>query len=69
MESTAVPETSEQSLSSSKHFATTFLRQLRLVIRRTLNNDWRTPSYLYSKLFLFLGMVSFPKQRSLERTL
>lgn len=61
MESTAVPKTSEQSLSPSKHFATTFLRLLRLVIRRTLNNDWRTPSYLYSKLFLFLGMVSFPR--------
>lgn len=69
IESTAVPSASEQSLSPSKNFATTFLRQLRLVTRRTLNNDWRTPSYLYSKLFLFLGMVSFPNQRSLEYTL
>lgn len=63
VESTAVPKTSEQSPSSSKHFVIPSLRQLRLVIRRTLHSDWRTPSYLCSRLFLFLGMVRFSQAK------
>ena len=69
IESTAATSASEQSLISSRQFATSFSKQLRLVTQRTLKNDWRTPSYLYSKLFLFLGMVSLQSQSSLERTL
>lgn len=38
-------------------FAVSFINQLWIVTRRTLANDWRTPSYLYSKVCLIIGMV------------
>ena len=46
-----------QDKSSSELYATPFLRQLYQVTRRNLSNDWRTPTYLYSKLFLTIGSV------------
>ena len=45
-----------------------FNRQIWLVTKRNLQNDWRTPSYLYSKLFLILGMVC-PHIKFLNRTM
>ena len=48
----------EHDFDTSGEFATSFTSQLLLVTRRTLENDWRTPAYLYSKLLLVLGMVS-----------
>lgn len=41
----------------SKDYASPFIYQLFLVLRRNLENDWRTPSYLYSKTLLTLGAV------------
>lgn len=41
-----------------KEFATSFFTQLWIVTRRNFQRDWRTPSYLYSKLFLTFGTVS-----------
>ncbi|KAI9644635.1 Multidrug resistance protein [Ciborinia camelliae] len=41
--------------SSSNEFATSFLYQLLTVTKRNFELDWRTPAYLYSKMFLTLG--------------
>jgi len=38
-------------------FATKFWYQLRIVTKRTLELDWRTQSYLYSKVLMTLGAV------------
>lgn len=43
--------------SSSTEYASSFLYQLFIVTKRNFEHDWRTPSYLYSKLFLTLGAV------------
>lgn len=43
---------------SSGEYASSFVYQLYCVTRRNLKQDWRTPSYLYSKLFLTIGAVS-----------
>lgn len=40
-----------------QQYATSFITQLYVVTQRTIRHDWRTPSYLYSKLFLIMGMV------------
>lgn len=45
---------------SRAEYASTYLQQLYDVTRRNFEQDWRTPSYLYSKLFLALGTVSSP---------
>lgn len=47
-----VPESS-----SSEEYASSFAYQLYTVTRRNLEHDWRTPAYLYSKLFLTIGAV------------
>lgn len=39
-------------------FAAPFTEQLYLVTKRAFNNNWRTAAYLYSQLFLVLGLVS-----------
>lgn len=46
--------------SSRTEFASTYLQQLYQVTKRNFEQGWRTPSYLYSKLFLALGAVSIP---------
>ncbi|KAL9030670.1 MAG: hypothetical protein Q9196_001236 [Gyalolechia fulgens] len=43
-----------QHISRSK-YALPYLQQLYHVTKRNLQQDWRTPSYLYSKVFLALG--------------
>ena len=43
---------------SSRGYARSFLYQLHTVSKRNLEHDWRTPSYLYSKILLTLGAVS-----------
>lgn len=48
----SVPE-----ISSSGEYASSFTYQLYTVTKRNFEHDWRTPSYLYSKLFLTLGAV------------
>jgi ABC-type multidrug transport system ATPase subunit/ABC-type multidrug transport system permease subunit len=42
----------------SREFASSFGYQLYMVTKRNLESNWRTPTYLYSKLFLTLGSVS-----------
>ena len=39
-------------------YAASFLVQLGAVTRRNLEQDWRTPSYLYSKFMISIGTVS-----------
>lgn len=39
-------------------YASSYLMQLYIVTKRNFEQDWRTPSYLYSKVFLTLGAVS-----------
>ena len=52
---------SDVPLSGSRtEFASTYLQQLYQVTKRNFEQDWRTPAYLYSKLFLALGAVSIP---------
>ncbi|MCJ1432403.1 hypothetical protein MMC27_001759 [Xylographa pallens] len=41
---------------SSQSFAVSFIQQLYIVTRRNFEHDWRSPSYLYSKIFLTLGI-------------
>lgn len=50
-------QSSEKAVQRGK-YASPYLTQLYHVTRRNLEQDWRTPSYLYSKLFLTLGAVS-----------
>lgn len=52
---------------TSGEFATHFFRQLSIVTRRTIENDWRTPAYLYSKFFLILGMASLETRQVLTK--
>ena len=52
----SVPEVRKSS--SSGTYASSFLYQLCCVTKRNLEHDWRTPSYLYSKIFLTIGAVS-----------
>lgn len=47
-----------QKASSSRKYASSFAYQLYIVTKRNFEHDWRTPSYLYSKLFLTIGAVS-----------
>ena len=42
---------------ASQEFASTFTYQLYMVVKRNFVHDWRTPSYLYSKILLTLGAV------------
>ncbi|MCJ1270047.1 hypothetical protein MMC22_009941 [Lobaria immixta] len=42
-------------ITSSGEYASSFLYQLYSVTCRNFEHDWRTPSYLYSKLFLTVG--------------
>lgn len=57
-------EVTSDSTAVSKEFATPFIHQLWIVTKRTMTQDWRTPAYLYSKVFLIIGMVSVPKETS-----
>ena len=50
-------QTSEKTIQHGE-YASTYLTQLYHVTRRNFQQDWRSPSYLYSKLFLTLGAVS-----------
>lgn len=52
------PATEIPGASSSRKYASSFAYQLYIVTKRNFENDWRTPSYLYSKLFLTIGAVS-----------
>lgn len=45
---------------SRTKYASSYFRQLYYVTRRNFEQDWRSPSYLHSKLFLALGAVSSP---------
>jgi ATP-binding cassette subfamily G (WHITE) protein 2 (PDR) len=45
------------STEKSSEFATSFSHQLYTVTLRNFERDWRTPSYIYSKIFLTLGAV------------
>ena len=50
---------------ASREFASSFGYQLYTVTKRNLENNWRTPSYLYTKLVLTLGTVGisiFPRR-------
>ncbi|KAI9876910.1 MAG: hypothetical protein M1830_005311 [Pleopsidium flavum] len=49
------PVAGVQETSSSGEYASSFANQLYSVTRRNFEHDWRTPSYLYSKLFLTIG--------------
>lgn len=49
--------TSIEETSSSGEYASSFMYQLYTVTKRNFEHDWRTPSYLYSKLFLTIGAV------------
>ena len=48
---------SAQETSSSGQYASSFMYQLYVVTKRNFEHDWRTPSYLYSKLFVTIGAV------------
>lgn len=50
--------TAEVQEKRSGEYASTFVYQLYCVTRRNIQQDWRTPSYLYSKLLLTIGAVS-----------
>ena len=50
-------EEATTSSESDDEFAAPFLFQLYQVTMRNFANDWRTPSYLYSKAFLTIGLV------------
>ena len=52
------PAVLDKDVSSSGEFASPIIYQLYIVVKRNLEHDWRTPSYLYSKLFLTIGAVS-----------
>ena len=45
-------------------YAANFRTQFWMVLRRVFQQYWRTPSYIYSKLILCCGTVSFPYLRS-----
>lgn len=51
------PETVEKA--SASEFAASFIYQLYTVTKRNFENDWRSPSELYSKILLTLGAVSY----------
>lgn len=51
------PPDQQKGLSSSE-FVTIFGYQLYIVTQRCFENNWRTPSNIYSKVFLTLGAVS-----------
>ena len=57
-----------QSTDSAKveEFASSFWTQLKLVTWRNLQHDWRTPSYISSKILLTAGMVCKPSVFSFE---
>lgn len=52
---------------STAKYASSFRKQLYYVTRRNLEQDWRTPTYLYSKLFLALGAVSVHEDKTFWR--
>ena len=52
------PPTEAPEAQSRGKYASLYLDQLYHVTRRNFEQDWRTPSYLYSKLFLTFGAVS-----------
>ena len=55
-----------QEISSVGEFASSFADQLYRVIQRNFEHDWRTPSYLYSKVFLTFGAVCIPPTSAYE---
>jgi ATP-binding cassette, subfamily G (WHITE), member 2, PDR len=48
---------------ASRPYAVSLYMQLRWVLRRNFQQYWRTPSYLYPKVALCLGSVSFHATR------
>lgn len=46
-----------QETPSSAEFASSFAYQLYRITQRNFEHDWRSPSFLYSKLFLTIGAV------------
>ena len=67
---TALTEKQQPSQSSSFHLARPpFLVQLRLVTHRRLLDYWRSPTYLYSKICLCLGAVSWSLSYMLSLTI
>ena len=58
MSQTLVKPSADTEHLASHEFASPFINQLLIVIVRTFLRDWRTPSYLYSKIFLTFGAVS-----------
>lgn len=64
MKKTLLKPVAEAEEVSSREFASSFGYQLYTVTKRNLESNWRTPSYLYSKLFLTLGSVGIPLPHS-----
>jgi ATP-binding cassette, subfamily G (WHITE), member 2, PDR len=58
------PPTEAPKTKNRGKYASSYLDQLYYVTRRNFEQDWRTPSYLYSKLFLTLGAVSSHRSMS-----
>ena len=50
--------TAEGEEGTSSEFATSLVHQLRVVTERALAHDWRSPTYIWSKLFSTFGVVS-----------
>ena len=50
--------TAEVEAGSSSEFATSFFSQLRVVSERALMHDWRSPTYIWSKILSTFGVVS-----------
>jgi ATP-binding cassette, subfamily G (WHITE), member 2, PDR len=49
----------QKDASQSSDFAAPFPTQMALVTKRLYQQFWRSPSYIYSKLVLSAGAVSF----------
>ena len=50
-------EITSKPTAASQEFAASFIDQLYLVTKRTMERDWLTPEFLYSRFFLIVGMV------------
>ncbi len=48
----------EQNRTAGEEYAVPFVTQLRAVTGRNFEQDWRVPSYLYSKILISTGTVS-----------
>jgi len=52
------PQISTVDRKNKSEFASVFWYQLSAVTKRTMELDWRTPSYIYSKILMTVGAVS-----------